>query len=45
MPKIIITYGTFDMFHIGHLKLSRKVKVLYNYEEVYKFNNPRKIKK
>jgi len=26
--KIIITYGTFDMFHIGHLKLLQRLKKL-----------------
>ena len=28
MKKIIITYGTFDMFHIGHLKLLQRLKDL-----------------
>ncbi len=26
MKKIVITYGTFDMFHIGHLRLLQRVK-------------------
>jgi glycerol-3-phosphate cytidylyltransferase len=26
MKKSIITYGTFDMFHIGHLKLLQRLK-------------------
>lgn len=28
MEKVIITYGTFDMFHIGHLRLLQRLKSL-----------------
>ena len=29
--KVIITYGTFDMFHIGHLRLLKRLKKKGNY--------------
>ena len=28
MAKVVITYGTFDLFHIGHLKLLQRIKKL-----------------
>jgi len=28
MSKTILTYGTYDMFHIGHLKLLKRLKSL-----------------
>lgn len=31
MKKTIITYGTYDLFHIGHLKLLQRLKNLGDY--------------
>lgn len=31
MKKVVITYGTFDSFHFGHLNLLRRAKALGDY--------------
>ena len=31
MKKVVITYGTFDLFHVGHLRLLYRLKSLGDY--------------
>jgi glycerol-3-phosphate cytidylyltransferase len=31
MKKVIITYGTFDLFHVGHLKLLNRLREMGDY--------------
>lgn len=31
MPQVVLTYGTFDLFHIGHLRLLQRAKALGDY--------------
>lgn len=31
MSRVVLTYGTFDLFHIGHLNLLDRLKALGDY--------------
>lgn len=31
MSKVILTYGTFDLFHVGHLRLLKRLRELGDY--------------
>jgi glycerol-3-phosphate cytidylyltransferase len=31
MKKVVLTYGTFDLFHVGHLNLLNRLKALGDY--------------
>lgn len=30
MDKTVVTYGTYDLFHVGHLRLFKRLKELGN---------------